>query len=372
MAKTGEGGVIRYAAVGLGWITQAALLPGFANAKKNSKLTALVSDDPAKLEELGKYYKVDRLYSYEEYDRCLADGQVDAVYIGLPNTLHRDYTERAARAGVHVLCEKPMATTEADCEAMIGAADRGGIKLMIAYRLHFEAANLAAIEVAESGQLGAVRYFVSAFSEVVEAGNIRLKPELGGGPLWDIGVYCINAARYLFRAEPVEVVGVATKGTDPRFAGVEESASAILKFPGDRLASFTCSFGGADVASYRVVGTEGDLLMDPAYGFEGELKSKLTIGGKSKEHTFKVRDQFGAQLLYFSDCILRDQEPEPSGAEGLADVRIIRALQRSADSGRPEPLAPFERKARPTIAQKYELPAVSPPKMVHAEGPSGD
>ena len=371
MARPGEDGVIRYAAVGLGWITQAALLPGFKNAKENSKLTALVSDNPKKLKEVGKEYKVDRLYSYEEYDKCLADDQVDAVYIGLPNNLHREYTERAARAGVHVLCEKPMATSEEECEAMIRAAEQGRIKLMIAYRLHLETANLSAVEVVRSGQIGEPRFFVSAFSEAVEAGNIRLKRALGGGPLWDIGVYCVNAARYLFQDEPVEVVGVNVVGGDPKFAEVGEAATAVLRFPGDRTATFTCSFGAASVSAYRVVGTKGDLLMDPAYGFEGELKSRLTIEGKSKEHTFKQRDQFGAQLLYFSRCILEGVEPEPSGAEGLADVRVIQAILRSAETGQAVKLGPFERKARPTIEQAIELPAVRAPAMVQAEDPSG-
>ena len=170
-SKAGEKGVIRYAAVGLGWISQAALLPGFTNARKNSRLTALVSDSPEKLKELGKHYGVDRLYSYDEYDKCLADEQVDAVYIGLPNDQHRDYTERAARAGVHVLCEKPMADAEEACEAMIRAAENGRVRLMIAYRLHLEQGNLSAMEVVKSGQIGEPRYFNSSFSQLVEPGN---------------------------------------------------------------------------------------------------------------------------------------------------------------------------------------------------------
>ena len=214
-SQAGEKGVIRYAAVGLGWITQAALLPGFANAKQNSRLTALVSDSPEKLKELGKHYGIERLYTYDEYDECLADDQVDAVYIGLPNDQHRDYTERAARAGVHVLCEKPMADTEEACEAMIRAAGANRVRLMIAYRLHLEQGNLSAVEVLRSGQIGEPRFFNSSFSQTVEPGNSRLKGAHDGGPLMDIGIYCINAARYLFRDEPTEVVGMAAKGDDP-------------------------------------------------------------------------------------------------------------------------------------------------------------
>src|SRR5919109_4884539 len=137
---------IRYAVVGLGHIAQVAVLPAFAHAG-NSELTALVSDDPEKLEKLGRKYRVKNRYSYAEYDECLAGGEVDAVYIALPNHLHREYSERAARAGVHILCEKPMAVTEEDCLSMIRVAEENQVKLMIAYRLHFEEANLKAIDL---------------------------------------------------------------------------------------------------------------------------------------------------------------------------------------------------------------------------------
>jgi glucose-fructose oxidoreductase len=127
---------IRYAVVGLGYISQVAILPAFVHARENSELAALVSGDPGKRKALAKRYRVPRTYTYEEYADCLASG-IGAVYIALPNSLHREYTENAARAGIHVLCEKPMAVTEADCQSMIDAATKGNIKLMIAYRLHF-------------------------------------------------------------------------------------------------------------------------------------------------------------------------------------------------------------------------------------------
>jgi predicted dehydrogenase len=136
---------VRYAVVGLGYISQIAVLPAFAHARENSELVALVSDDKTKLKKLARKYKVADAYTYETYADCLESKIVDAVYIALPNHMHRAYTEAAARVGVHVLCEKPMAPTEQDCEAMIAAADRGKVKLMIAYRLHFEEGNLTAI-----------------------------------------------------------------------------------------------------------------------------------------------------------------------------------------------------------------------------------
>jgi predicted dehydrogenase len=177
------------------------------------------------------------------------------VYIALPNHLHREYAVRAAEAGVHVLCEKPMALNEADCVEMIGAAQQHGVKLMVAYRLHFEAGNLQAIEIAESGRIGEPRIFNSVFTmQVEDAANYRLQREAGGGPLWDIGIYCVNAARYLFRDEPVEVWATGANSGDPRFREVEEMASAVLRFSDARLATFSVSFGAADVSAYRLVG----------------------------------------------------------------------------------------------------------------------
>jgi predicted dehydrogenase len=361
---------IRYAVVGQGYISQVAVLPAFAHATKNSELAALVSDDPLKLRKLSKKYDVPYIYSYDEYDACLSDGEIDAVYIALPNSMHREYTERAARAGVHILCEKPMAVTEDDCEAMIRAASASEVKLMIAYRLHFEAANLKAVQMVRSGKLGEPRIFNSVFSMQVEKDNIRLKKDLGGGPLYDIGIYCINAARYLFQDEPVEVCAFNANNGEARFQEVDEMTSAILRFPKERLAILICSFGAADVSAYEVVGTKGRLRVDPAYELAGELKHELIREGKSRKQIFAQRDQFAPELLYFSECILNDKDPEPSGAEGLADVRVIRALYRSATTGQPVKLGDFEKRHRPGPEQEIRRPPVKESALVHATSPS--
>jgi glucose-fructose oxidoreductase len=363
-------GKVRYAVVGLGYISQVAVLPAFRHAE-NSELAALVSDDEVKRTELGKDYGVSRTCSYEGYDALLASGQVDAVYIALPNSMHRGFTLRAAAAGRHVLCEKPMALSEEDCEAMIEAAQRNRVKLMVAYRLHFERANLEAVEIAGSGKIGDLRYFASEFSmRITDPENIRLRRDLGGGPLWDLGVYCINAARYLFQDEPVEACAFATRGSAPPFQEVEEMTAAVLRFPGDRLAQFTCSFGAADAATYRLVGTEGVLRVDSAYEYAERLKYSLTIDGKTEEHSFRKSDQFAPELVYFSDCIRNDREPEPSGREGLADVRVIRALYRSVEEGRPIVLAPFQKANRPGLEQAIRRRPVRPPDLVNSRAPS--
>src|SRR6185437_10192256 len=180
---------VRYAVVGLGYIAQVAVMPAFAHAKRNSELTALVSDDPQKLKQSSRRYEVPYCYSYRQYDQCLREGHIDAVYIALPNSLHCDYAVRAAKAGVHVLCEKPMAVTEHECRRMIQAADQAGTKLMVAYRLHFEEGNMNTVELAQSGKLGNLRLFNSVFTMQVREGNIRVEAELGGGSLYETGVF---------------------------------------------------------------------------------------------------------------------------------------------------------------------------------------
>ena len=363
---------VRYAVVGLGYISQVAVLPAFQHAKRNSVLAGLVSDDPTKLKKLGRRYGVEDRWSYAQYAECLDSGLIDAVYIALPNDMHHEYAVSAARAGIHVLCEKPLATTEADCREMIDAARNADVKLMTAYRLHFERANMSAVEIARSGKLGDLRLFDSVFTmQVRDEDNIRLKSDAGGGTLYDIGIYCINAARYLFRAEPVEVVALSAAGEERRFAEVEEMTAAVLRFPGDRLATFSCSFGASDVSAYRVVGTKGSLQLDPAYEYAEELRRIETLNGRTREKVFPVRDQFAPELLYFSDCVLKDKQPEPSGEEGLADVRVIEALYRSARrGGQPVVLSDFRREARPSLKQEIRRPPVRKPQMVHAQAPS--
>lgn len=371
MSRKQAGQQIRYAVVGLGHLAQVAVLPAFKNAQ-NSELVALVSGDGEKLKKLGRKYGLRHLYSYEEYERALAE--VDAVYLVVPNHLHREYAVRAADAGVHVLCEKPMAVTEDDCGAMIKAADDNQVKLMIAYRLHFEKANLEAIRLVKSGKLGNPRIFDSTFTQQVVEENIRTTEpaEKGGGPVYDMGVYCINAARYLFQAEPTSILAVSANDGERRFRSIDEMTSVLMRFPEERLATFTCSFGAADVSRYTLVGTKGLLTAEPAYDYSIGLKHQLTIGEKTSTRRFPKRDQFAAELIYFSDCILRDREPEPSGWEGLADVRIVRAIYESARTGRAVELAELPAKKKPTMRQEIHRPAHGKPQTVNAESPSGE
>lgn len=359
---------VHYAVVGLGWIAQTAMLPAFANASDNSELVALVSDDAEKRTKLGQHYGVSA-YGYAEYEQCLKREAVDAVYIALPDPLHAEYTIRAANAGVNVLCEKPMAVTSADCERMIAACQANKVKLMIAYRLHFDESNLSAVEVVQGGQIGEPRIFSAAFSQQLAAGNVRLAAGMADGSLYDLGVYCINAVRYLFRAEPTEVIAFSATGPDPRFGPSDEMTAALLRFPGERLAQFVSSFGATFNAAYEVIGTKGKLRLDP--GFGGETSHHyLTIEGKTEQHDHPEHDHFGPQLSYFSDCILHDREPEPNGEEGLIDVLIVEAMYRSAREGRAVQLKLPSKRQRPDISQAITYPTVEPPPQVNSKSPT--
>ncbi|MEX2173677.1 MAG: Gfo/Idh/MocA family oxidoreductase [Pirellulaceae bacterium] len=360
---------LRYAVVGLGHIAQTAVLPAFEGAQRNSVVTALISDDKAKLSELKERHRVAHVFAQSEFDACLTSGEVDALYIAAPNHLHCEYTVRAAEAGIHVLCEKPMAITVEECEKMLHAVEAAGTKLMIAYRLHFDAANLQAIEIATSGTLGDVRIFHSVFAIDVEAGNVRLQRELGGGTLYDLGVYCINAARYIFQDEPIQAVAFSANNGEPRFAETDEMTAAILRFPGDRLATFTTSFGLAPVDAYSIVGTKGELRVVPGYDYTSKLTHHLTVDGKTKKKAFRQRDQFAAELLYFSNCVLRNKPVEPNAREGLIDVQIVQALYQSAQSGKPVPLDLPQKQRRPTLDQEFSVPPSKEAEPMHADSP---
>jgi glucose-fructose oxidoreductase len=206
---------------------------------------------------------------------------------------------------------------------------------------------------------------------VEDEGNIRLAPlDEGGGTLYDIGIYCINAARYLFQDEPYEVVAFSANSGAARFRNCDELTSVILRFPGERLATFSCSFSTDGISSYRIAGTRGHVRLDPAYEYAEPLRQYVTIDGQTEEHKFGKRDQFAPELIHFSSCVLRGEEPEPSGLEGLADVRIIRAAYDSAARGLPVRLPPLERDRRPSLEQTLEKPGVREPEQVHARGPS--
>jgi glucose-fructose oxidoreductase len=371
MVKMHNAKKVRYAVVGAGWFGQSAVLPAFANAKENSELAAIVSGDAEKRAVLSADYGVPA-YPPEEYEDLLSSGAIDAVYIVSVNSAHRDQTQLAAKHGVHVLCEKPLADTAVAAEEMIAACDRAGVLLMTAYRLHFEKANLHAIDVIRKGAIGEPRVMMSTFTQQVDPDNSRLDADVGGHPLLDVGIYCVNAARYLFRAEPTEVTAFVATGADPKFKEVPEMVSAVMRFPGERLASFVCGFGEAKTSAYQVIGDTGDLRLDPAFSHTGERAMTINVNGKTQRKEWPDSDQIGPEIVYFSNCILNNRRPEPDGREGLIDMWIIEAIKSSAFKGMAVPLQPAPEKPRPDKSQQMTKPPREKPELVNAAPPQAD
>lgn len=360
-----EGRKVRYAVVGGGWISQAAFMPGVAHTG-NSEITALVTGDSDKAQALGQAYGIQRAYHYDAWRAAIESGGFDAVYLALPNHMHREFAVPALEAGLHVLLEKPMATSEDDCRAIQGAALKSGAKLMIAYRLHFEPATLEAVRLVRGQHLGHARLFTATFTQHVSKHNHRANNGFWAGPVADMGPYPINAARMLFGAEPTEVMawGAAHLGFE-----FHDTVSVLLRFPGERMAQFTVAYGLNPINEYRVVGTDADLLVNPGFMFPGPLKHQLRRGESKTRSDFPAVDQFGGETQYFSDCVLHDRNPEPDGEEGLLDVRIIAAIGRALETGQPQTLPPHERAKQVLVEQKRDLPTVTTPPLVKAYEP---
>jgi len=341
---------VRYAVVGAGWISQIAFLPG-VDLTGNSKTTALVSGNREASDRLAKFYDIKHVFSYDQYEEMLAADVVDAVYIALPNSMHAEYAIRAAKAGKHVIVEKPLAISVAECEAMIAAAAAAaGVFLMTAYRLHNEPGAVHALELIRSGAIGDPRLFTSLFSFQAGADNHRLKASNWGGPLQDIGIYCLNAVRHVFADERFEVMAVRNHVDDPRFAEVEESFAATMMFPKGRVAQFAASFGADQLDMYRIAGTGGEIAVERAFDFQSPTIVRLTRGAEVFEHEFEQTDQFAGQTAYFSDCIKSGTAPEADGAEGRADVAILLALEEAAKTGVAQKIALDPRERRPDKA----------------------
>lgn len=340
---------VRYAVVGAGWISQIAFMPSVAQTG-NSEMTAIVTGNADKAAQLAKFHGIENVYSYEQYDEMLAANVVDAVYIALPNSMHADFAIRALKAGKHALVEKPLATTIAESEAMIKAANDNGTLLMTAYRLHTEPGTVELFERLKEGAIGEVKHFASTFSFQSDPANHRLKAEHWGGPFQDIGVYCLNAARHVFRDEPTHVMAMKGHGNgDGRFKEVEGSMAVTLMFPRERLAQFMISFEAGNTDMFRVMGTEGEITVEPAFEFQATPKLKITRDdGNNEVLTFPDSDHFGGQTKYFSDCIQNGTQPESDGEEGLADMHALLAMEKAAETGVMQEIHAKPRPVHPT------------------------
>jgi len=328
---------IGYCIVGLGRISMGHFMPAVKMSSK-SRITALVSGHRDKADYMAAEYRVPSasIYNYENYDEIAKNPAIDAVYVALPNSMHAEYTIRAAKAGKHVLCEKPMATTVEDSRAMIQACASANKKLMIAYRCQYEPANLRAVQLIREGKLGSIQSIESAFGFPIAPNEWRLDKKLaGGGPLMDVGIYCLNASRYLTGEEPVEVKGYSSVvDHDGRFTQVEENVAWTMKFPSGTLSSCACTYGALMRGYFRVRGSKGVLTVEPAFNYDKPYLMAQLQGGKTIDFAPDELDptQFLLEADHMADCIVQDKEPKSSGAEGLRDMELMAQIYRSCET----------------------------------------
>jgi predicted dehydrogenase len=322
-----------YAIIGLGRIAD-HFMPA-THATANSKVTALVSGHRDKALRIAAQYGVPEssIYSYENFDSIASNKAVDAVYVALPNSMHAEFTIRAAKAGKHVLCEKPMATSVEDCERMMAACKNAGVKLMIAYRCHYEPTHLKAMSLIRSGAIGQIEAIESSFGFPIDPGEWRLNKKMaGGGPLVDVGIYCLNATRYLTGEEPESFSAYASViDRDGRFTQVEENLSWTTKFPSGVVASCNTTYGALLLGYFKVHGSKGNIDCFPAFNYDG-LHLHAEYGDTIIDETNHSRDpyQFQAEADHFSHCIQNGLEPKTGGQEGLRDTKYIAEIYRSA------------------------------------------
>ena len=326
-AQTPQDHTIGYAMVGLGRISMGHFMPGLKDAQQ-SRLTGLVSGHRDKAEKNAAEYGVPStgIYSYDNFDSIRDNKTIDAVYIALPNSMHAEYAIRAAKAGKHVLCEKPMATTVDDCKAMIEACRSANVKLMIAYRCQLEPSNLRAIGLIRDGSLGQIGAIESANGFNIGP-DWRLNKKLaGGGPLMDMGVYSLNACRYLTGEEPQLLSAYSSViDKDGRFNEVEEHVGWTMKFPSGIVASCNTSYGSSMDGYYRVHGAKGALDLETAFAYQGQHLTASFRGGAKLDEPSTAKDpsQFTRQADYFAGCILHNTEPKMDGQEGLKDIQYV-------------------------------------------------
>jgi predicted dehydrogenase len=342
---------VGFAIVGLGRLSLEEVLPAFGECKK-ARPVALVSGRPEKLQAVAKQYGIDpqSCYDYADFDRIRDNPAIKAVYIVLPNGMHREFVERAARAGKHVLCEKPMATNSADAQAMVEACGGAKVKLMIAYRIQYEAYNQRLMEFVRKGTFGRlVGMTATNVQTVAENGAQQWRHKLamsGGGSLPDIGLYCLNTARFLCGEEPVEIFATEYRPpNDPRFVEVEETVSFTLRFPSNFIANCFTSYGARDDKHQRLNFEKATIDMPNAYKYEGQNMKILQRQGEATGETsleLTAPNQFAQEIDHMADCVLGDRQPRTPGEEGVQDHKLMEAIYRSARSGQPVKLERVE------------------------------
>ena len=342
---------VGYAVVGLGHFAEHAVLPGFRKSRK-ARLVALVSGDERKARRLARKFGPCDVYSYSTYADCLNHPQVEAVYIVTNNSTHAEFATQAAAARKHVLCEKPMATSVAECQRMIDACRTHRVHLMIAYRKYFEPAALDLKLLVGSGKLGRLKFLHSAFSTHMRPSAHRPlwhfdRRLAGGGALPDVGVYCVNTARWVTGKDPVEAAAFQWTVDPEIYREVDENVAFRLNFPNGLVMQGTASWGAAKQSFLTVVGEQGWATLAPAFQYDEERRLYGRLAGRWFEKKYAVMNELALELDAFAQCIRRNREPGPSGAEGLCDVAVIEAIYQSVREGRPVKIAlPLEEMGR--------------------------
>ncbi len=307
------------------------VIPG-AQASTKVDLIGVASRNLQRAERYAREWGIERAYG--SYEQLLEDPEIEAVYISLPNTLHCEWSIRAAEAGKHVLCEKPLSRHPVDVEAAFDAAERAGRILMEAFMYRHNPQTARLKELGEQGAIGELRLVRSAFSySLHDPGNIRLRTDVEGGALMDVGCYCVSGTRML-AGEPVVVYGqarIGETGTDSVFAGT-------MRLPGDVLALFDCGTALPERDELEAIGSEGSLFLDDPWHCHLPV-IELRRGGRTERIELEPLDSYRLELENLSDAIRGDAEALLGRQDALGQARAIEALFRSADSGRPVALA---------------------------------
>jgi predicted dehydrogenase len=301
------------------------VIPG-AQASEKVELVAVASREPARAEQYARTWEIPRAHG--SYDALLDDADVDAVYIPLPNTMHREWSIRALEAGKHVICEKPFSRRAADVEAAFDAAERAGLLLTEAFMYRHNPQTAKLLELVRDGAIGELRIVRSAFSYALyDADNIRLRTDVDGGSLMDVGCYCVSGSR-LLAGEPDSVFGqayVGPTGTDWVFAG-------SLRFPGDVLGLFDCGTCLAERDELEAIGTEGSLFLDDPWHCVDPV-IELRRGGDVERIELEPVDSYRLELENLADAAAGTAPLLLGRDDAVGQARAIEALFRSAEDG---------------------------------------
>jgi predicted dehydrogenase len=327
----GSGKKLGIALVGLGSYSTGQLAPALQETSY-CKLAGIVTGTPSKAVEWKKKYNIadKNVYNYDNFDTIEDNPDIDIVYVVLPNAMHAEYTIRAAKAGKHVICEKPMAVSVKECEQMIAACKEAGKMLSIGYRLHFEPHNLEMMRLGQKQIYGPVNSIETANGFVLRNPDVwRLDRKLsGGGPLMDMGIYSVQGARYVMGKEPVAVTARTEKTMPKLFDEVEETLYWQMEFPGDAVANCQTSYAKS-LGNLRAEADKGWFELEPAFSYSG-IKGRTNAG---KMNLPQVNQQ-ALQMDDFAYCILNNKPTRIPGEEGLRDMKVIEAIYKAAATGK--------------------------------------